>query len=191
MPRGFRWTTICPSWARRASRGAAADCRDQTFDVRVLPDDVGDGALILDQLGIRRALRRFGGDRDLVGVLIGDEAFRHQHEQQRRERQHHQRRHHRRRPVAQHDLQRAVVAAQQAVEPALGRLDERGTAAAIAVRFLRNSLHSIGVSVTDTTPEMRWRQIALRTSRNSRPSTPPMKSTGMNTAASIASSRRS
>ena len=54
-----------------------------------------------------------------------------------------------------------------------------------ACGFLRKRLHSIGVSVTETTPEMRIAtQIVTENSRNSRPSTPPMNSTGMNTAAS-------
>ena len=49
----------------------------------------------------------------------------------------------------------------------------------------RKRLQSIGVSVTDTTPEIRIAtQIVTENSRNSRPSTPPMNSTGMNTAAS-------
>ena len=49
----------------------------------------------------------------------------------------------------------------------------------------RKRLHSIGVRVTETTPEMRMAtQIVTENSRNSRPSTPPMKRTGMNTAAS-------
>ena len=43
----------------------------------------------------------------------------------------------------------------------------------------------MGVSVTDTTPEIRIAtQIVTENSRNRRPSTPPMNSTGMNTAAS-------
>jgi hypothetical protein len=50
---------------------------------------------------------------------------------------------------------------------------------------LRKRLQSIGVRVTETTPEMRMAtQIVTENSRNNRPSTPPMKSTGMNTAAS-------
>ena len=74
-------------------------------------------ALILDQLVVRRALRRFGGDRDLIGVLIGNEALRHERRTARAvSDQHHRERRHRRRPVAQDDLQRAVVAAQHAVE---------------------------------------------------------------------------
>ena len=49
----------------------------------------------------------------------------------------------------------------------------------------RNRLHSIGVNVTDTTPEMRIAtQIVTENSRKRRPSTPPMKRTGMKTAAS-------
>ncbi len=51
--------------------------------------------------------------------------------------------------------------------------------------FLRKRLQSMGVSVTETTPEIRMAtQIVTENSRNSRPSTPPMKRTGMNTAAS-------
>ncbi len=50
---------------------------------------------------------------------------------------------------------------------------------------LRNRLQSIGVNVTDTTPEIRIAtQIVTENSRNNRPSTPPMNSTGMKTAAS-------
>ncbi len=50
---------------------------------------------------------------------------------------------------------------------------------------MRKRLHSIGVSVTDTTPEIRIAtQMVTENSRNSRPSTPPMNSTGMKTAAS-------
>ena len=51
--------------------------------------------------------------------------------------------------------------------------------------FFRNRLHSIGVSVTETTPEIRIAtQMVTENSRNRRPRTPPMNSTGMNTAAS-------
>ena len=51
--------------------------------------------------------------------------------------------------------------------------------------FLRKRLHSIGVNVTETTPEIRMAtQMVTENSRKSRPRTPPMKSTGMNTAAS-------
>src|SRR5664280_3267724 len=49
----------------------------------------------------------------------------------------------------------------------------------------RNRLHSIGVRVTETTPEIRMAtQMVIANSLNKRPSTPPMNSTGMNTAAS-------
>ena len=50
---------------------------------------------------------------------------------------------------------------------------------------LRNRLHSIGVSVTDTTPDTRM-AAAMVTANSciSRPTSPPMKSTGMNTATS-------
>ena len=49
----------------------------------------------------------------------------------------------------------------------------------------RKRLQSIGVSVTDTTPEMRIAtQIVTANSRKSRPRIPAMKSTGMKTAAS-------
>jgi hypothetical protein len=49
----------------------------------------------------------------------------------------------------------------------------------------RKRLHSIGVSVTETTPEIRIAAvIVMANSRNSRPSTPLMKRMGMNTAAS-------
>src|SRR2546430_9761566 len=58
-------------------------------------------------------------------------------------------------------------------------------ASACLCGFFRNRLHSIGVSVTDTTPEIRIAtQIVTENSRKRRPSTPPMNSTGMNTAAS-------
>jgi len=43
----------------------------------------------------------------------------------------------------------------------------------------------MGVSVTDTTPEIRMAtQMVTENSRNSRPRMPPMNKTGMNTAAS-------
>ena len=49
----------------------------------------------------------------------------------------------------------------------------------------RNRLHSIGVSVTDTTPEIRIAVVIVTAnSRNSRPSIPLMNRIGMNTAAS-------
>ena len=86
--------------------------------------------------------------------------------------------------MPQHDLQRAVVDVQQAVEEPLGDAIEP------ADRFCssgdrRKRLHSIGVSVTDTTPEIRIAtQMVTENSRNSRPRMPPMNSTGMNTAAS-------
>jgi hypothetical protein len=49
----------------------------------------------------------------------------------------------------------------------------------------RNRLHSIGVSVTDTTPEMRMAAVIVTAnSRKRRPRMPPMKRMGMNTAAS-------
>ena len=49
----------------------------------------------------------------------------------------------------------------------------------------RKRLHSIGVSVTETTPEMRIAAVIVTAnSRNSRPSMPLMNSIGMNTAAS-------
>ena len=45
--------------------------------------------------------------------------------------------------------------------------------------------HSIGVSVSDTKPETRIAtEITAANSRNTRPTTPPMKNTGMNTATS-------
>ena len=49
----------------------------------------------------------------------------------------------------------------------------------------RNRLHSIGVSVTDTTPEIRIAAVIVTAnSRNSRPRMPLMNRIGMNTAAS-------
>ena len=49
----------------------------------------------------------------------------------------------------------------------------------------RKRLHSIGVSVTETTPEMRIAAVIVTAnSRNSRPSTPVMNRIGMKTAAS-------
>ena len=49
----------------------------------------------------------------------------------------------------------------------------------------RNRLHSIGVSVTDTTPEIRIAVVIVTAnSRNSRPRMPLMNRIGMNTAAS-------
>ena len=105
-------------------------------------------------------------------------------EHARRGRQHHDEDRHGHGPVAQHPLQRRVVDVQHAVEEALGGTVEPATVAARA-RRRRKRLHSIGVSVTETTPEIRIAtQMVTANSLNSRPSTPPMNSTGMNTAAS-------
>ena len=50
---------------------------------------------------------------------------------------------------------------------------------------MRNRLHSIGVSVSETNPETRIATlIVTANSLNNRPSRPPMNSTGMNTATS-------
>ena len=52
-------------------------------------------------------------------------------------------------------------------------------------RTRRNRLHSIGVSVTETRPEIRTAVVIVTAnSRNSRPRMPPMNRIGMNTAAS-------
>ena len=81
--RGFSVTTIWPEVrAAERVRRAAADRRHEAVDVRILPDDVRDLVLVLDELVVRRALRRLGRDRDLIGVLIGDEALRHDDEEQ-------------------------------------------------------------------------------------------------------------
>ena len=86
--------------------------------------------------------------------------------------------------MAQHPAQAALVDAQQRVEDALGRLVE--AAVLILARAARRKrLHSIGVSVSDTTPEIRMAtQMVTANSWNSRPRMPGMNSTGMNTAAS-------
>ena len=124
--------------AAERRRGAAADGRDQPFDVRVPARMMfGDLVLVLDQLVVRRALRRFGRHRDLIGVLLGDEALRHEDEQHAGQHQHHDERRHRRRPVPQDDLQRAVVAAQQAVEALLGDLGRTPTSLPCLVRLLQ------------------------------------------------------
>ena len=49
----------------------------------------------------------------------------------------------------------------------------------------RSRAHSIGVSVSDTNPEIRIAtEIVTANSRKTRPTTPPMNSTGMKTATS-------
>ncbi len=49
----------------------------------------------------------------------------------------------------------------------------------------RNRLHSIGVRVSDTKPDTRIAMpMTIANSWNTRPTTPPMKNTGMNTATS-------
>jgi hypothetical protein len=53
----------------------AADGRHERVDVGILADDFRDGFLILDHLVIGSALRGFGDDGELVGVLIGNESF--------------------------------------------------------------------------------------------------------------------
>ena len=84
-PRGFRWTTIWPRFGPPSVAAALPPIVETSaFDVRVAPDDVGDRVLVLDQLVVRRALRRFGRHRNLIGVLLGNEALRHDDEERRR-----------------------------------------------------------------------------------------------------------
>ena len=116
--------------AAQRRRRVAADGRHQRLDVLVAPNHVGDLSLVLDELVVRRALRRFRDHRDLIGVLIGDEAFRHQDEEDRRRQQHHRERRHGRLPVLQHDLQRPIVGANQPLEVPLGHLGEARAAVA-------------------------------------------------------------
>jgi hypothetical protein len=54
-----------------------------------------------------------------------------------------------------------------------------------AVAGRRNRLHSIGVRVSETKPDTRMAMpITMANSWNTRPTTPPMKNTGMKTATS-------
>src|SRR4029077_14153063 len=86
--------------------------------------------------------------------------------------------------VFQNNEQRAVVQASSLLKARSGRCASHRSLPLCDVRF-RKRLQSIGVSVTDTTPEIRIAaQIVTANSRNKRPSTPPMNRTGMNTAAS-------
>ena len=87
--------------------------------------------------------------------------------------------------VPQHDVEAALVAAQQRVEAALGDLDRGGRAwSRRSLRRKRDAI--IGVSVSDD--ERRHRDASSVTvtanSRNRRPMMPPISSSGMNTATS-------
>jgi len=85
--------------------------------------------------------------------------------------------------MLQHDLQRAVVDFSMLSKAALGDLTELRRLGVLC-GFLRKRLHSIASAVTETTPEIRIAtQIVTENSGKRRPSTPPMKSTGMKTAA--------
>ena len=85
--------------------------------------------------------------------------------------------------MAQHEPEAAFVEPQQPVEEALEQSAESRFRVERGTR--RNRLHSIGVRVIDTTPEMRMAAVIVTAnSRNRRPMTPFMKSSGMNTAAS-------
>ena len=87
--------------------------------------------------------------------------------------------------MAQHEREAPLVAVQQRVERAVDQPGE----ALLGVDDRRNRLHSIGVSVTETTPEIRMAVVIVTAnSRNSRPSMPPMNRIGMNTAAATWSS---
>ena len=93
------------------------DTSASTFGFSLI--DLGNLVLILHHLVERSALRRFGHRCNLIGVLVGDEAFWDLDEQLTGRRQHHQKEHHRHRTVAQHPLQAAVVHAQHALEELL------------------------------------------------------------------------
>ena len=164
--RGLRWTTIWPRFGPPSVLDALPPIVETSAcDVRVPADDVGDVALIFDELVVRRALRGFGRHRDLIGVLIGNEALRHDDEEDAGEHEDDGERRHRRAAMPEDDLQRPIVAAEHRLEVALGRPPRTATsagacsaAAAVVARclgFFRKRLQSIGVSVTDTTPEIR------------------------------------
>ena len=168
---------------------AAADRGYESGDVGVLVDDLRDLILIVDQLGVRRPLCRFGRDGNLIGVLIGNEPLRHDEEEPCREHEDDGKGHHCRRAMAEDDLQSAVVRAKQTLERRLRRAGKSRSFVTALLGWLvsgfEERLHSMGVSVTETMPEMRIAtQIVTENSRNRRPSTPPMNRTGMNTAAS-------
>ena len=89
-----------------------------------------------------------------------------------------------RRLEAERAAQRVVVQPQPRVEPALGRVVEPPMTSARACG-LRKRLHSIGVRLIDTKPDTRMATpIVTANSCSSRPTTPPMNSTGMKTATS-------
>ena len=116
-------------------------------------------------------------------VLVRQEAFRDQREQVDRRAEQHERDRHRHGVEAQALPQRDVVDTPPGVEHPLGRVVE--PAVVLRLGGLRKRLHSIGVRLIDTNPETRIATaIVTANSCSSRPTMPPMKSTGMNTATS-------
>ena len=115
---------------------------------------LGDLLLIAHHLVIRGALRGFGDHGQLVGILIGDEAFGDLDEHVQRGAEHRDEAQHHEHAMAQRHLQRDVVDVQHAVEELLRDAVEP---AALLPRVwpCRKRLQSMGVRVTETTPEIR------------------------------------
>ena len=85
--------------------------------------------------------------------------------------------------MAQHAAQGPAVDIAHAVEDLLA--ERAGTRSGVSPGGFRKRLHSIGVRLRETKPEIRIATMMVTAnSWNSRPMMPPMNSTGMNTAAS-------
>ena len=146
---------------------------------------VGDLQLVAHHLVEADALHRLGADVEAPLILARQEALRHEREQvtgadQQRDRHRHR-----------HDVE---AQARRAASSRRARSQPRRTSARSRCRTtpcfcvcggFRKRLHSIGVRLIDTKPDTRIATpIVTANSCSSRPTTPPMNSTGMNTAAS-------
>ena len=102
----------------------AADRGGERFHIRVLRHGIGDLLLVSHHLVIRSAFTGFGDDGELVGILIGDEAFGDLDEHVHGGAEHQDEAHHHGHAMAQGHLQRDVVGVQHSVEEFLGDVVE-------------------------------------------------------------------
>ena len=137
-----------------------------------------------NHLRIRDALGRGCLNLEAAQILGRQEALRDDHEEIHRRGEQYHRHGHRHGAEPERAAQRVVVEAKPGVETALGRLVESPVMSAHAAAF-RKRLQSIGVRLIDTKPDTRIATpIVTANSCSSRPTTPPMNSTGMKTATS-------
>ena len=165
---------------------AGADERHHRVDVRVLPHDVRDLALQFDHRVERDVLRTLDEAEELAGVLARQEALRRALEQHAGGDADDEEHDHARRARWRSDQRRRRVVGVRARRRSRARTPCTAGRGAASVRCgLRMRLHIIGVSVSETKPEIST--AAMMVTANScsrRPRMPPMNSTGMNTAAS-------